>query len=203
MSAKKRLARHRAAADRTPLKPDPNEIITFRGWKMSRRTAAAVKVYEEKLGFELTIVQGPYHTGVGASAGTHDRDGVIDLAPYRWRKKVRVGRANSWAIWHRPPIPNLWGEHEHGVLKGTRDLAPLAATQLTQYDEHTDGLAGHAHDGFPFHPALEPFNYNAWWHDQLLTTQIKGVSATINKLLERLSAARARRKQLQQRKQHH
>lgn len=192
-----RLARHRDAARATTDKPDPNEIITFRGWRMSRYTAAAFTVYEEHVGFEMDIVQGPYNKTVSGSAGTHDEDGVFDLAPYRWRLKVKVGRRNSFAIWHRPAIPGTWGEHEHGVLKRPEHLAPLAQWQLdVAYPNKWDGLDGNHHDDFPYHPVIERFDYNEWWHDKLLDKKIDGVNAYINRLVDKLSGARAKKKRL-------
>ena len=56
-SRKRRLDQHRAAARRQTTKPDRDEIITFRGWKMTRYTAASLRVMEERLGYELSIVQ--------------------------------------------------------------------------------------------------------------------------------------------------
>lgn len=197
----KRLDAHRAAAKRQTKKPDRDEIITFRGWKMSRYTAAAIRVFEEKLGYQLELVQGPYNTSVGASAGTHDKDAVIDLSAYRRRQKVKVGRRNSWAIWPRKDRPGLWSSHCHGVLKRARDMASLAVWQLeVAYPNKWDGLSGNNPDKFPVHPELERFNYNEWWHDQLLDQKISGVTATINRLLDRVAAEREKRRRLRKRK---
>lgn len=192
----KRLQDIRAKAAAQVVKPDPDEIITFRGWRMSRYTAAALKVLEEKLGFELNLIQGPYNKSVGASAGTHDKDGVVDLSPYRWKAKVKVARFNSWSMWHRVATSS-WGEHCHGCLKRATPMADLAVWQLeTAYPNRWDGLSGNNHDNFPYHPELERFDYNKWWHDQLLDDRIQGATATINRLLDKLSAARAQRKRL-------
>lgn len=197
----RRIAEHKARAAAQTTKPDPDEIIYFRGWKMSRYTAAAIRFLEEVLGFELTILQGPYNKSVGASAGTHDKDGVIDLAPYRWRKKVKAARFHSWAMWHRVAVAGLWGEHCHGVLKRAKPMAALAVWQLeTAYPNHWDGLDGNRHDNFPYHPELERFNYNDWYHDELLDDRIRGLTATINRLVDKLSAARAERKRLRAQK---
>jgi len=164
---------------------------------MSRYTAAAISVLQEKLGYELTIVQGPYNKGVGASAGTHDLDGVIDLAPYRSSQKVTVARRNSWAMWPRKELAGVWGAHCHGVLKRAKPMASLAVHQLeVSYPNHTDGLASESYDSFPVHPPLKAFDYNEWWHDKLLDQRIDGLSARINTYVDKLSAARATRKRL-------
>ena len=197
--AERRLADQLAAARKQKTKPDPAEIITYKGWRMSRYTAAAIAVLEMKLGFEIGIVQGPYNKGVGASAGTHDLDGVIDLSPYKWRKKVTVARRNSWAMWHRRALAGVWGEHCHGVLKRAKPMASLAVYQLeTAYPAQRDGLAGNAVDTFPVHPPLERFDYNEWWSDELLTQQIDGLTAKINGWLDKVSTARAVRKRLRE-----
>lgn len=199
--SKRRLEAHREAARKQRTKPDPWELITFKGWRMSRYTAAAIKVLEEKLGFELTLVQGPYNKGVGASAGTHDLDGVIDLSSWRKRKKVRTARANSWAMWPRKDLPGVWSSHCHGVLKRAKPMASLAVHQLeVSYPAHTDGLASESFDAFPYHPQLERFDYNEWWHDQLLESRISGLSARINTWVDKTQAARLQRKRLRKQK---
>jgi len=104
-------------------------------------TKAALMECERRLGYPLTIVQGSYHRGVSASAGTHDGGGVVDLAPWDWENKVRVLRAVGFAVWHRPTLPGVWGEHIHAVLIGNSKLAPSAARQVTAYRAGRDGLA--------------------------------------------------------------
>jgi hypothetical protein len=168
---------------------------------MSRYTAAAISVLEEKLGYELTLVQGPYNKGVGASAGTHDLDGVIDLSSWRAKQKTTVARRNSWAMWPRKELPGVWGAHLHGVLKRAKPMASLAVFQLeVAYPNRWDGLAGNGPDTFVPHPTLDAFNYNEWWHDQLLEKKIDGVSARINRYMDKLAAARAQKKRLQAQK---
>lgn len=196
-----RLRDIKAKAAKQKNKPDPDEIITFRGWKMSRYTATALRVLEELLGFELTILQGPYNPGsVGASAGTHDEDGVVDLAPFRAKKKCTVARRNSWAIWIRPTNWDGRGgvKHLHGCLLRAHPMAPLAMTQRdVAYPAHRDGLASNSIDTFPVHPLLKRFDYAEWWHDELLDDRIKGLTNFINRTIDKLSAARAKRKRLQ------
>jgi hypothetical protein len=197
----KRIASHKTKAIAQRTKPDKNEIITYHDWRMTRWTAAAIKAMEEILGYEVTLLQGPFNKGVGASAGTHDLDAVIDLSPYQSTKKVTVARRHSWAMWPRKEQPGVWGAHCHGVLKGPRNVAELALWQLnTAYPNHWDGLSGNNTDSFPVHPKLVAFNYDEWWHDGLLDDRIRGLTATINKLVDQLSAKRALRKKLKAQK---
>lgn len=199
----KRIQDIRTKASAQKTKPDPWEIVTFRGWRMSRYTATALRVLEELLGFELSLVQGPYNKGVDDSAGTHDLDGVVDLAAYRAKKKCTIARRHSWAMWIRPYNWDGQGgmKHLHGCLLRARPMAALAQQQRdVAYPNKQNGLSGGGHDSFPVHPELETFDYNEWWHDKLLDDRIRGLTATINRLVDKLSAARAKRKRLQAQK---
>lgn len=199
MSKAQRLQAHRDLARQQPEKPDPWEIIVFRGWKMTRYTAAAIVVIEEELGYELTIVNGPYNDDVSASANTHNEDGVIDLAPFQAARKVRVMRGKHWVAFLRPFNWNSrgGGKHVHAVLSRPHDVNDLAEWQRdVAYPNGWNGLTGNHADNFPFHPEITPFNYHDWWHDGLLETRITGITARIQSLRERISALRAKRKLL-------
>jgi hypothetical protein len=182
--------------------PDPTEIITFRGKRLDRRTAALLTVCEEELGYQLTVVQGYNPGGVNASAGTHDGIGVVDLAPFDWRNKVKVTRKHGLDSWHRLPSEGPWPEHCHGVIHGhPQDVAPSAVRQTQSYDRHDNGLANDAHDPFPYHPERPPiFNYAAWWQaqqasgrDDILKANVKKWRSARKRLAEQISALRARR----------
>lgn len=173
--------------------PNPLDHVTFRGKTMDRKTAAALAIAEQRLGYELTVVQGCYNVGgVGASAGTHDLGGVIDLSPFDWQRKVRVLRGLGFAAWHRPTLPGVWGEHIHAVMIGHQDLAPAAARQVVSFKAGRDGLAGNGIDPDKYHPDVEPFNFAAAWRDDLLRQRMKGLSARIKALQEKRSAAKTR-----------
>lgn len=101
---------------------------------------------EKKLGYELTIIQGSYNSGVAASAGTHDGGGAVDLSPYDWKRKCRVLRKLGFAAWHRPTLPGVWNEHIHAIQYDNAKLSSGAVSQKYQYYNHTDGLAGHGWD---------------------------------------------------------
>lgn len=173
--------------------PDPLDKVTFRGQPMDRKTAAALAIAERRLGYELTVVQGSYNAGgVRQSAGTHDRGGVVDLAPFDHANKVRVLRDLGFAAWHRPAIPGLWSAHVHAVMIGHQDLARAAADQVDAFRAGLDGLAAGRRDPNPYRPGVEPFNYAKAWRDDLLRQRIRGIAARRKTLLEKASALRAR-----------
>jgi hypothetical protein len=113
---------------------------------ITRRHYAKVKLAEKKLGYPLTIVQGSYNDKVEASKGTHDGGGCMDLAPFEWKRKCRVLRNLGDTAWHRPAIPNVYGEHIHTVDIGCRNLANIAADQVKDFGNKRNGLKGHAKD---------------------------------------------------------
>lgn len=147
--------------------PDPFEHVVYNGALMDQKTKAAVQLGEKRLGYTLTILQGCYHPGVSQSAGTHDGGQVIDFAPFDFAHKIRVFREMGWFIWHRLPIPGVWGEHIHGGIRNGGTLSPSAKAQQGDYDgiPPRDGLAGHSLD-MTFHPNPRVgFNYSAAWHE--------------------------------------
>lgn len=131
---------------------DRYEIVFYHGHRFDRMTVQALQAMEKRLGYELTILQGSYNGGVGASAGTHDGGGAVDLAPADAANKVRVGREVGFAIWERQPIPNLWPHHVHGILIGDAEASPSALRQVAQYRNHTNGLADFGSDN-TWHPS--------------------------------------------------
>lgn len=141
---------------RGPLAPEPYAKTTQRNGKtLDQLTHYALMAVEHRLGYDLgslTVVQGSYNRGgVGASAGTHDGGGAVDLTPVEWQHKVHAMRAVGFAAWHRPAIPGLWSEHVHAVLIGNAKLSPAAKAQVDDYRHHRNGLADHAPDA-TWHP---------------------------------------------------
>lgn len=125
------------------------KIVEHDGRKVDYLTHLALLEAEKKLGYELSITQGSYNSGVvGASAGTHDGGGVVDLRAWDWQNKVRALREVGFAAWYRPTIPGLWNEHIHAVLIGNRKLSPSAARQVTAYKNGRNGLANNGVDTF-------------------------------------------------------
>lgn len=176
-----------------PEMPDPLDRVTFRGKTMDRKTAAALAVLEQRLGYELTVVQGCYNAGgVSASAGTHDRGGVVDLAGYDGVNKMRKAREIGFDAWVRTPDEGPWTEHVHMVLHGHQDLSLGAHAQTVAYDKGLNGLANAAPDRYPYRPERDNFSFAAYWRDDLLRQRITGITARIKALREKRSAARAR-----------
>lgn len=122
------------------------------GMVTDARTKAMLDEASRLFGKPLQFAQGSYHKGVGASAGTHDDGGVVDVrtviypATHTKMKLVRSLRRVGFAAWLRPYTPGVWGEHCHCVAIGCDDLAPLARAQVTDYRHGRDGLAGHRPD---------------------------------------------------------
>lgn len=109
--------------------------------------AQSLRRCEKALGYELTIIQGSYNAGgVSASAGTHDGGGAVDLSAFDWERKCKVLRKNGWAAWHRLPLPGVWGEHIHAVQYDNAKLSSGARSQVSQYYNHTNGLADYGWD---------------------------------------------------------
>lgn len=127
----------------------PYDLTTHDGKVVDQLTHYALLKAEGQLGYELTIVQGSYNKGVGASAGTHDGGGVVDLAPFEHERKVRVLRRVGFAAWYRPERPGVWPAHIHAVLIGNRKLSPAAQDQVQEYLDGYDGLAGDGLDNGP------------------------------------------------------
>ncbi len=135
---------------------DAYEIVSFRGGRFDRMTAQALSRMEEKLGYDLSIMQGSYNSGVGASAGTHDGGGAVDLAAYDHKRKVRAGREVGFAMWYRSSAEGPWSPHCHGILVGNAKLSSGAATQVTAYRNGRNGLASNAADTFGWRPSPIP-----------------------------------------------
>lgn len=161
----------------TIIRHKPYDRTTHDGDVVNWRTKAMILESEERLGYNLTVVQGSYNPGgVGASGGTHDGGGALDLTPADWQNKVRVLRRVGFAAWHRPELwingVKEWGEHIHAIAIGDKQMSDSAARQVQQYHNHTDGLAGAAHDDFPYHPNNVLFDYAAWQKERILNTRL-------------------------------
>ena len=128
---------------------DAFERVIFRGRLMDRKTQAFLQAMEQRLGYDLTVIQGCYNPGgVSASAGTHDGGGVVDLVSWDHRRKVRVARELGAFAWFRPDLPGVWGEHVHLGIRDHGRLSPAAKEQQVCYDADParNGLANNALD---------------------------------------------------------
>lgn len=100
------------------------------------------------------VTQGSYNPGgVGASGGTHDGGGAMDLSVLSGcgtrRNAVRALRTVGFAAWFRPTIPGLWDKHIHAIAVNDTDLAASAANQVSEYYRGFDGLEGDGLDQGP------------------------------------------------------
>lgn len=129
--------------------PKPYDLTTYDGRTVDWLTRAALTAVAGRLGYDLTVVQGSYSTGVAASGGTHDGGGTVDLAPFDHERKVRELRRTGFAAWYRPARPGVWGAHIHAVLIGNRRLSAAARDQVAEYLAGFDGLAGDGRDQGP------------------------------------------------------
>lgn len=151
--AKKKAAKKAAAKPKT----DPYKIVWWVNTQRSNepvdaRTKSALEWVEKKSGIKITVVQGSYQArfggGASASAGTHDQGGVVDVMTINLTRRQRIklirwAKRAGFAAWYRNWPGN---QHSHWVLRGHRNLAPLAAEQVRSYDAHRNGLADNAFD---------------------------------------------------------
>lgn len=155
------------------------DIVWFHGKRVDKYTRQALQQVEKDLGYELTIVQGSYNKGVGASAGTHDSGGVVDLAPFDWQRKVKALRKRGFAAWYRPELwiggRRIWGSHIHAVQIGNAKLHWTAANQVTDYRNHLNGLANKGWDSFWRPKKIKPFVYNGGSSPSTPGTPSKGL----------------------------
>lgn len=129
--------------------PHPYDLTTYEGRTVDWFTRAALEDVAHTLGYPLTVFQGSYNAGgVSASAGTHDGGGAVDLAPFDHARKVLELRRHGFAAWYRP-ASSSWNAHIHAVLIGNRKLSAGARSQVAEYLNGYDGLAGDGRDTGP------------------------------------------------------
>lgn len=120
--------------------PKPTDVTTHDGKPVDWLTHYALCLMELDLGYPLTVVQG-HHIGTPQSANTHDRWGVVDLAPWDWRKKIAAGDKVGFVLHHRLPSQGPWNEHVHGNLVADFNrMSPSAQRQVSSYRNGRDGL---------------------------------------------------------------
>lgn len=118
------------------------------GKTLNQRTLDMLERAEDRMGFKVWVVQGSYNQGVGASAGTHDGGGAIDISVrgIDYKRAVRELRDVGFAAWYRAPLPGVWGAHIHAVAIGDKEMDPSAKRQVDEYYAGEDGLAGTGDD---------------------------------------------------------
>lgn len=169
--------------------------VTFRGVTVDKMTRAALLEVERQLGYKLTIAQGSYSTAVGASAGTHNGGGVVDLSAYDYAKKVRVLRSVGFAAWYRPELwkngVRIWGAHIHACLIGNARMSPEAARQVEAYlkgGPGSNGLADGSVDTGPRQYVSVRFVYPPPRPTPLISAVLRAASPADRKVaLERLA----------------
>lgn len=126
---------------------------TVDGKTVNTRTADMIKAAEKKAGVNFTITQGSYNPGgVGASAGTHDGGGSVDISVSNISNKtaaVKALREVGFAAWARTTAQGFDAPHIHAVAVNDTDLAPGAAKQVGDYFVGKNGLASGAKDDGP------------------------------------------------------
>lgn len=95
---------------------------------------------------DVTMLQGSWSHSVGASAGTHDGGAAFDLTAFNSVGRVRVFRLLGVAYWERQYLKNVWPHHNHGIVAGMDDAAPLARSQVVSYYNGKNGLANNGKD---------------------------------------------------------
>lgn len=186
--------------------------------RMGARTAAHVDYTQHQLskkhpGAVLHIIQSAYNTGVAASAGTHDKDGCIDVSieGLSWMEAQGFLRSCGWAAWYRfPPAfgyhihmislgcPGPLGEYVDGGLSQFGRL--VTSSQITDYYHHAFGLKGQHNTGvdhswFPSDIDKTIFDFPAWLatkeildmnNVQLARTQIETAIKAVSSALTQL-----------------
>lgn len=171
-------------------------VLGGRKYKGSLRTLCHLNrlnnLARKKYGRGITVIQPDWHTGVAASAGTHDKDACWDLhiEGVGWWEQQRFFRANGFACWYRHPP--LFGNHIHGFTLPPHRGDPsddfkaagmkvgkfidgglsvlghtIGSSQIDDYYRHAFGLAGqHGHGSdhswFPRDIGATAFNLRAY-----------------------------------------
>ncbi|MFC9255878.1 peptidoglycan-binding protein [Amycolatopsis thailandensis] len=126
---------------------------SLNGKTVNKRTADMIAAAGKKAGVKFTVTQGSYNAGgVGASGGTHDGGGAVDISVNNISNKtaaVKALREVGFAAWHRTPSQGDWAEHIHGIAISDTDMSPQAQAQAGDYFKGLNGLASHAKDDGP------------------------------------------------------
>ena len=136
--------------------PSDYRRVYFRGVTVNIRTRVMVERAEaimRALGgpSRYSFIQGSYHYGVSASAGTHNGGGAIDVRCSYYStytadtKLVKALRMAGFAAWRR-----RWSDgfspHIHAIAIGDRQASSGAKYQVYEYFRGGDGLSGYRRD---------------------------------------------------------
>lgn len=135
--------------------PEDYAKDTARGVTLNKRTLAMLVAAEGIYGKKIPLTQGSYNAGgVGASAGTHDGGGAIDvnlngLSEEQINMLVKSLRMAGFAAWHRVPSEGPWAAHVHAIAIGDKEMSSGAADQVKAYFNGKNGLSGNGPDTSP------------------------------------------------------
>lgn len=126
---------------------------TYGGKKVNQRTKVMLERAAKLYGHAFSLTQGSYNTGVAASAGTHDRGGVVDVSTSgmdshkRYAAAMALRKAGFFA-WVRTPNQGF-AYHIHAVAIGDHELSAGARSQISSGFRDRNGLAGQGKDTAP------------------------------------------------------
>jgi len=172
---------------------------TARTWAHLEHTVAELK---SSYPFAYMVVfQTCYHTGYAPSAGTHDKDGVLDvkIVGLGWWDAQLFLRRCGWAAWFRHTgewsDESAWHIHMASIPEGLTNTPSLAdveraysragievgvyvPAQIDDYCAHSLGLAGQHRAGadtsrFPRDIASTIFRYREDWFDMASKDDLK------------------------------
>lgn len=198
---------------------DPAEVITVtlgdKTFRAGRRTAAHIEYTIEQLALlnpdaHLHITQPCYNNGVGASEGTHDLDGCIDVDIFGLTgpDTQTFMRKQGWAAWFRTPAQGF-PFHNHAISLGCPGPVGLfvdggistvghrvASSQLEDYRLHAFGLEGMHEPGSDtswFPPDIDAtiFDFQAW-EERMTPEDFDKVRAIVREEIAAVPAATAK-----------
>jgi hypothetical protein len=138
----------------------PNDKVSRGGIVLTRRVWGLVAHVGHKVGKPLTVVQGGFRAGHGASAsaGTHDKGDVYDISIRNLTYAERLEAVEEFRAWYgdawlRDPAhgwpASAGGPHIHVVQADSYyALAPGAQQQVRAYNLGANGLRSNARDPF-------------------------------------------------------
>jgi len=135
--------------------PNDYRRVRYDGATMNVRTRTMLQRaerYARAMGApgRFTVTQGSYHPGVGASAGTHDGGGALDIRIRGYStatadKMVKALRMAGFAAWRRG-VGDGFAPHIHAIGIGDRQATWGARQQVKEYFAGGDGLRGSRRD---------------------------------------------------------
>lgn len=141
-----------------------NQRVLFDGKIVTVRTRDAL-LYAERLWQQrgkhhkkIRLAQGSFNNSVGASAGTHAGDAVVDirttgvgLTAEETRGLLRALRDAGFAAWIRDGRDGM-DPHIHACLIADPEMASGAKAQCVDYDKGLNGLVNRAKDRNSYRP---------------------------------------------------